>query len=346
MVLKVTKHPHESDNNSACQVLRWAEKCQQARPNWASSHWRSNQQSNSRSLSDGSIHQGNKHYCVFGESIKLIETEKSSSILSFNWKEEKLLKKKLSFLESMKKYEANAWLMEQKAFYKRCYAKFQRSELTLARLLGDKELVKQITSKNMFPNYSTTLVDETEAAVKAIIKNKGGTEFSLYPALRSEPLNKVEAQEASWVTLKADFKKAGMKATLKKRSPSRWERKPGLLLSLQSLESPQKGQQQKQLSVESSIPPWKGERMLRNFSSRLSSTVQGDLPGSATGRKSKDKLLKYIIHGERSMEDPKKKRPRPRNNLNGLQYVQMDPLLLVSGGEIHKCPMAHTFPLP
>lgn len=47
-----------------------------------------------------------------------METEKSYSFLSFNWKEENLLKKKLSFLDSMKKYEANAWLTEQKAFYK------------------------------------------------------------------------------------------------------------------------------------------------------------------------------------------------------------------------------------
>lgn len=63
-----------------------------------------------------------------------METEKSYSILSFNWKEENLLKKKLSFLDSIKKYVVNAWLMEQKAFYKRCHSKSEKSEL--AQLLG------------------------------------------------------------------------------------------------------------------------------------------------------------------------------------------------------------------
>lgn len=39
-------------------------------------------------------------------------------------------------------------------------------------MLGNKDLVKQLTSKNMLCNYTTNLVDESEAAVKAIIQNR------------------------------------------------------------------------------------------------------------------------------------------------------------------------------
>lgn len=82
-----------------------------------------------------------------------METEKYYSVLFYKWKEVNLLKKKFSFLESMKKYEANVQLTEQKAFYKQCHLKLQMSELVHAQLLGNKDLVKQLTSKNMLSNY-------------------------------------------------------------------------------------------------------------------------------------------------------------------------------------------------
>lgn len=134
--------------------------------------WRNHRQSDYQNLLDSISNQGNRHYSTVGENVKLMETEKSYSILSFNWKEENLLKKKLSFLESMKKYEANALLMEQKAFYKQCHLKLRSSELGHAQLLGNKDLVKRLTSKNLLSNYTSTLVDESEAAVKAIVQNR------------------------------------------------------------------------------------------------------------------------------------------------------------------------------
>lgn len=78
---------------------------------------KNHKQSNCQSWSTSVGNQGSKCYTIFGESIKLKEIEKSYSILFFNWKRE-LAKKKPSFLESMEKYEANARLTEQKAFYK------------------------------------------------------------------------------------------------------------------------------------------------------------------------------------------------------------------------------------
>lgn len=82
-------------------------------------------------------------------------------------------------------------------------------------MLGNKELVKQLTFEDIL--YNTTLVDESEAAVKAVVKNRRGRltgrcssdsldKDSLYPALRSGLLKKVEAQAAPRVTLKTDPK--------------------------------------------------------------------------------------------------------------------------------------------
>lgn len=263
--------------------------------------------------------------------------EKYYSILSFNWKEENLLKKKLSFLESMKKHEANAWLMEQKAFYKRCYSKLQRSELAHARLLGNRELVKQLTSKSVFFNYSSTLVDESEAAVKAIVKNRRGSENMLFQtcldkerhcsAHRSGLIKKVEAQEVPRVTLKLDSKEEDPRATVKRTLPSRRETKSALVLSLESLKSPDQGAKQRKLPVEKTLSPQGLEGTLSNFS-RHSNIVLNDLRDPVTERESKGKFLKYIVHGNRSVEHPQKK--RPMNNLHGLEDVQIDAALLRS----------------
>jgi len=302
--------------------------------------WRKNQNSDCQNLLDSISNQGNRHYSTFGDNVKFMETEKSYSILSFNWKEENLLKKKLSFLESMKKCEANAWLMEQKAFYKQCHLKLQKSELAHARLLGNKDLVKRLTSKNLLSNYTSTLVDESEAAVKAIVQNKRGWEKNkmifrlsldknrLYPPLGSSLLKKVEAWPASSTALKANSTKENVRATVKiRRSPSREEGKPALFLSLESLNSPQQEAKQKKLPADSR-PLLDREGITRDFSSGPSSIVQSRLQDSATGRKSKGKLLKYLVYGDRSVEHPKKKMPRPRNNPHGSESVQMDPALL------------------
>lgn len=294
--------------------------------------WRNHQQSDCYNLLDSISNQGNKHYSTVGENIKLKEREKSCSILSFNWKEN-LLKKKLSFLEFMKKYEANAQLMEQKVFYKQSHLELQRSELAHAQLLGNKDLAKRLTSKNMLSNYTSTLVDESEAAVKAIVQNTRGWKKNkmlfrlsleknmLYPPFSSSLMKKVEAQPASRVTLKADSKKESVMATVKiSTSPSRKEGKPALVLSLESLGSPQQEARQRKLPLDSR-PPLEGEGMMRDFSSRTSSIVQSHLQDSANGRKSKGKFLKYIVYGDRSVEHPNEKIPRPRNNPHGQEVV-------------------------
>ncbi|XP_070334175.1 uncharacterized protein [Odocoileus virginianus] len=286
------------------------------------SSWKGHQQSDRQGLLGSTKNKGSRCYSIFGENIRLMETEKTYSILSFNWKEENLLKKKLSFLDSMKKYEANAWLMEQKAFYKRCHSKLRKSELAHAQLLGNKDLVKRLTSKNMLSNYTTTFVDESEAAVKSIIQNRREGEKNKMPFRLSLDKDRLYPSTASRATLKADSKDESERATVNIRgSLSRGEGKPALVLSLESLDNPEQVEKQRKLPVDSR-PPAGGD-----FPSRPSSTGQSHLQDPAIGRKSKGKFLKYIIYGDRSGEHPKKKRSRPRKNPPVPDSVQMDQAL-------------------
>ena len=66
--------------------------------------------------------------------------------------------------------------MEQKAFYKQCYLKLRRLELACTQLLGNQDLVKTLTSKNLLSNYTSTSGDESEVAVKAIVQDRRGWE--------------------------------------------------------------------------------------------------------------------------------------------------------------------------
>ena len=292
------------------------------------SSWKNHQQSDNQSLLDSTKNQGNRRYSILGENIKLMETEKAYSILSFNWKEENMLKKKLSFLDSMKKYEANAWLMEQKAFYKKCHSKLQRSELAHAQLLGNKDLVKRLTSRNKLSNYTTTLVDDSEAAVKAIVQNRRGWEKSTVLFGAGLDKDRIYPPTASRATLKPHSEDESRRTCEKIRwSPSRGEGKSALVLSVASLDNPEQGAKPRQLPVDSR-PPLQGEAMVKDSPTRPSKTMQSHLQDPAISRKSKGKLLKYIVYGDRSGEHSKKKRPRPRNNPHGPENVQMDQVLL------------------
>lgn len=134
----------------------------------------------------------------------------------------------------------------------------------------------------------------------------------LYPPCSRGLWNKAEAQAASGATLKADSKEESMGTTVKIRKfPSRGADKPALVLSLVSGWS-RAGSNQRELP---------GEGTTRDFSGGPSSSVQGPLRDPATGRKSKGELLKYIVYGDRSVEHPKKKRPRPRKNSHNPEDV-------------------------
>lgn len=56
--------------------------------------------------------------------------------------------------------------------------------------------------------------------------------------------------------------------------------------------------------------------------------MQSHFQDPAIGRKLKDKLLKYIVYGNRSGDHPKKKRSRPQNSPHGPEDMQMDWALL------------------
>ncbi|KAF6078221.1 hypothetical protein HJG60_009100 [Phyllostomus discolor] len=288
--------------------------------------WRSHQLSDHRHMLDSDGNLGSRPCPSFVEIRKFVGRERSSSVLSFNWKEENLLKKKLSFLESMKKYEANAWLREQKTFYKRYQMRLQTLELEHARLLGNKDLVRQLTSQNKLLNYTSSMVDESEAAVKAIIQARAGKECRMRlrgsaggdrsPSVLSEgPLYQLQAQAPAppLASLKADWRpERWMTAVTIRGSSSRGKDKPALALSLDALGAPQPGPQPRRLLVDS----------------RRMSTVQSHLTDVDGGRKSQDKFLRYIVLGDREVEHLRKIGPRPRDSLHSLTEVQVAKALL------------------
>lgn len=272
---------------------------------------RSHHLSDHRHVLDEIGNPGSRHCPSFTEIRKFVGRERSSSVLLFNWKEENLLKKKLSFLESMKKYEANAWLREQKAFYKRYQTRLQTLELEHARLLGNKDLVRQLTSQNKLSNSTSTVVDQSETAVKAILQARAGRQGRSPPALTEGPLDPAQAQAAARGTSKADLKKERwMRAVTLRGSPSRGQAKPSLALCLDAPRAPVPGAQPRSLLVDS----------------RPMSSVQSSLPDADGGRKLKDKFLQYIVGGDRHVD--REIRPGARDSPNGPSVRQVAEALL------------------
>lgn len=285
--------------------------------------WRSQQLSDHRPALDGDGNLGSRPCPSFVEIRKFVGRERSSSVLSFNWKEENLLKKKLSFLESMKKYEANAWLREQKTFYKRYQSRVQTLELDHARLLGNKDLVRQITSQNKLLNYTSAEVDESAAAVKAIVQARTEKEGRMRlgcsasgdrspPVLDEGPADPAQAWAPPRATLKADPRQERwMTAVTIRGPPSRGEDKPALALPVDALGAPEPGPQPRRLLVDS----------------RRVSTIQSPVPDVDGGRKSKDKFLQYIVWGEQEAEYLRKIIPGPRDSPRGAAEVQVAKVL-------------------
>lgn len=101
---------------------------------------------------------------------KLREAEKSPLTISFNSKEENLLKKKILSLDLMKKQAADSLTLDQKLLYNHFTLKLRRSELAHARLMGNTELMNHL-AHTMFSSFNTTVNDGTEKAVRALLQN-------------------------------------------------------------------------------------------------------------------------------------------------------------------------------
>eukprot|EP00061_Rhincodon_typus_P003444 g20089.t1 len=91
-------------------------------------------------------------------------------ILSMNWKEEMLLQKRLSLLDSLKRQVADFYSLDQRVAYRRFRGKLWRSELAHARLMGRKELVERLQQVSALPSFHTTVGDGSQAAVRGILR--------------------------------------------------------------------------------------------------------------------------------------------------------------------------------
>lgn len=101
---------------------------------------------------------------------KLREAEKSPLTISFNAKEECLLKKKILSLDAMQRQAADSLTLDQKILYNQFTLKLRRSELSHARLIGNTEIIKHLT-RAMFSSLNTTLNDGAEEAVRTIVQS-------------------------------------------------------------------------------------------------------------------------------------------------------------------------------
>lgn len=101
---------------------------------------------------------------------KLKEAEKSHLTISFNAKEESLLKKKILSLNAMQRQTSDSLTLNQKILYNQFALKLRRSELSYARLVGNTETIKNLTHA-LFSSLNTTLNDGAEEAVRTIIQS-------------------------------------------------------------------------------------------------------------------------------------------------------------------------------
>ncbi|CAK6442503.1 unnamed protein product [Pipistrellus nathusii] len=208
---------------------------------------------------------------------QLLQTEKSSSVLSFHWKEELLLRRQLGLLDAMKKRQASARLTEQKAFYGRSHAQLQRVELAHARLRGDRDLVQRLSCPTRWSSSSGPS-EESGAAVQAILQGRLGS---------AGAGTRHCSQEAPQHPVPIGGGQPGEHGA---RAASRGVTKaedPWWVLTVEAQSCPEP-------AAQPSEPP-------------------GQPPPQAheAGRQPEGKLLLYVMHGVLDAEPPERKRPRP-----------------------------------
>ncbi|GCC27772.1 hypothetical protein chiPu_0006198 [Chiloscyllium punctatum] len=98
------------------------------------------------------------------------EVEQFKRILSMNWREEQLLQKRLSLLDSLKRQAVDSYSLDQRVLYRRFRNKLWRSELAHARLMGRRELLEQLRRLSGQSGFHTTVSDGSQAAVRGILQ--------------------------------------------------------------------------------------------------------------------------------------------------------------------------------
>ena len=100
--------------------------------------------------------------------LQVIDSEKTSKLFLANAKENMILANNLKNLEISERTVENRISSDQKVLYRRFQKKLQHSELTLARLRGDKEKEKQLRQRKHQCNTSLADEDEVTEVLKRI----------------------------------------------------------------------------------------------------------------------------------------------------------------------------------
>lgn len=94
------------------------------------------------------------------------DSEKSQRIISYHWREEAMLKRRLSSLESMKRQVELSFCLDQRILYSRFQTKLRRSAQASARMTSDEELIWRLAEEN-FP-FNTTSTNDTERSISQL----------------------------------------------------------------------------------------------------------------------------------------------------------------------------------
>ncbi|XP_074651813.1 uncharacterized protein LOC141906422 [Tubulanus polymorphus] len=106
-------------------------------------------------------------------TIKVTDSEKSPAIYSTNWKEQVLLKRRLADIERTKMTVAQRITLDQRIMYKRFQQKRFHSELTHARVMGDKESERSLRENSAY-NFNTNcgINEEEDSILQKILQRR------------------------------------------------------------------------------------------------------------------------------------------------------------------------------
>ncbi|XP_071950963.1 uncharacterized protein [Antedon mediterranea] len=91
--------------------------------------------------------------------------EKSQAVYSANWKLDTLLGKRLSMLDTSKRRVSHSITIDQRIVNKRFQLKLHQSKVYNARMTGNRDLLRQLTHRDNFSSFNTSVDQDDKYAV-------------------------------------------------------------------------------------------------------------------------------------------------------------------------------------
>ncbi|WAR19018.1 hypothetical protein MAR_000856 [Mya arenaria] len=135
--------------------------------------------------------------------------ERSPSVISANLKEGMLLRKKLIVLDRSERAIVHQIKVDQKVLYKRFQARLTRSRLAHARLLGQRDVQRELRSKNLGDlNTNIVAVSEEDYLFLEKLEQRPCTASSFSPCIEIPKTSPRRPKEVNELSQKASTKAA------------------------------------------------------------------------------------------------------------------------------------------